>query len=156
MDYTKYEAIGARIAEARARVQMTKRSLGEAIGYSASVVTSIEAGEFALSNVLIERLATALGVTPQFLLGTATQPVSPSVIAERRIQFANAVEDVRQAGARLIAALEEAYSVNTRLMRENEQLRKELSIASYRTHKQEQKVVYNPDRTSRPQDNGHE
>ena len=66
----RYSEIGQRIRDARERLGVSQRELAEKIHFeSPTAISLIEAGKRAISIVQLEKVADALNVTLEYLLG---------------------------------------------------------------------------------------
>ncbi|MCQ8830606.1 helix-turn-helix domain-containing protein [Streptomyces malaysiensis] len=71
MDVTRpAREIGAELRGARCRARLTQAQVGEAVGYSASAVSRIEAGRMRLEYNRLRAFAAFLGIPPDRLTGT--------------------------------------------------------------------------------------
>jgi transcriptional regulator with XRE-family HTH domain len=69
-------AFGKRLAEVREAAGFTQSSLARAVGLSQSAISQIEAGERNPSYETIRQLATAMGLTPSYLVGGEVEGLS--------------------------------------------------------------------------------
>nr|WP_202406585.1 helix-turn-helix transcriptional regulator [Virgibacillus massiliensis] len=66
--------IGKRIIELREDQNWSQRELAKQVGLNVSVMNRIELGERSIKDHELDRFATKLGVTTDFLLGRSDQP----------------------------------------------------------------------------------
>jgi repressor LexA len=67
---TELETIGVTIRELRKKQKMTMKTLGEKVGLSESMIWRYEKGDLkALDMSMVKKIAKALAVTPEYLLG---------------------------------------------------------------------------------------
>jgi transcriptional regulator with XRE-family HTH domain len=71
------EQVRARLRQLRFERGLSVRALGAVAGVSAATVSRLETGERRLTVAHLESLASALGVEPHTLLGTATGALGP-------------------------------------------------------------------------------
>src|SRR5690349_14960538 len=71
------QEIGAELRGARCRARLTQTRVGKAVGYSASAVSRIEAGQMRLEYDRLLAFAAFLGIPPDRLTGT---PVPGGVV----------------------------------------------------------------------------
>ena len=64
--------VAERIRKRRIAIGMSQTDLAEAMGISQPYICDIERGRRSLTVATIERIATALGVTPKFFFGKLT------------------------------------------------------------------------------------
>jgi transcriptional regulator with XRE-family HTH domain len=64
---------GARLAKIREDAKMSQSALAKAMGTSQSAVSQLESGERLPSFDMIRQLASALGVSPAYLLGAEVE-----------------------------------------------------------------------------------
>ncbi|MEI9997622.1 MAG: helix-turn-helix transcriptional regulator [Rhizomicrobium sp.] len=73
-DMRFYEALGARIAEARKAQNMTQVQLAEELGIAQQTLAHYEVGRVRVAAALVPRLAHVLAVSVEDLLGDASRP----------------------------------------------------------------------------------
>ena len=74
MDLCTLCAIGERIKEERERLELTQKELGRKIGVCREIMSQIENGARDIKTERLVRLADALGVTADYLLGRTGNP----------------------------------------------------------------------------------
>ena len=77
-------SVGDRIAQIRAEAGFTQSALARAIGTSQSAISQIEAGERNPSFEMLRQIATALDVTPSYLIDERVEGVRPEEEAHFR------------------------------------------------------------------------
>jgi transcriptional regulator with XRE-family HTH domain len=81
--------IGLRIKERRKRIGMSAEELGKRLGKDRSTIYRYEKGDIEnLPLVILEPIATALGTTPQYLMGWEEEmKKNPITMAERHFEI---------------------------------------------------------------------
>lgn len=67
---------GTRLAKIRSDAKVTQSALAKAMGVSQSAISQIEAGERTPSYEMIRQIASALGVSPAYLMGAEVEKLS--------------------------------------------------------------------------------
>ena len=86
----RWEAIGARIREARLKVGLTQRQVSEALGVSSHAVWSWEAGKMKPTPEHLLELAYQCETSTDWLLGRDV--VETEILKEADVSFRNAIE----------------------------------------------------------------
>jgi transcriptional regulator with XRE-family HTH domain len=77
-------SVGDRIAQIRAEAGFSQSALARAIGTSQSAISQIEAGERNPSFEMLRQIATALDVTPSYLIDERVEGIRPEEEAHFR------------------------------------------------------------------------
>jgi Zn-dependent peptidase ImmA (M78 family)/transcriptional regulator with XRE-family HTH domain len=95
--------VGARVAAARKRRQMSGTQLGEIVGLRKDQISKIESGRRRIDIAELPRVASALGVTVNHLLG---RPERPALAVAARLAAGNPAQALRPARRRARQLLE--------------------------------------------------
>lgn len=93
----KAETIGARVAQIRKERGLTQAELAEKIGIIQALISDYERGKLRLYDDIIIRLATALNVSTDTLLGVSEQDIETPTISLRFLKRLSIIETFSEA-----------------------------------------------------------
>jgi len=111
----KAETIGARVAQIRKERGMTQTELAEKIGIIQALISDYERGKLRLYDDVIIRLATALGVSTDTLLGVTDKDSETPQISLRFLKRLSVIETFPEAQKkRILRNLDDAINTHAK------------------------------------------